>query len=307
MSPIIKKSVIFTGYACNVKCSFCIDLNKRQVNATSKEIFTNILRAKQNGTDYLEIIGWEITIRKDFFTMLAFAKKVGFKTIMFVTNWLKFADPEFCKRVIDLNIVDHIVFSVHGHNAEIHDELVASKWAFDKLFRWIDNLRALWFNRLGINNTIVAQNYEHLPEFVEFLHEKDLDNVEIIFADPNQGGVNNEFERLMPYISKVSPYARDAISRANAYDMTFRIRYVPLCHFPEFVETDNISEIMEVNTFQTAHLAPDFENMDVALGRKTVWRIKPQKCTGCKLFDKCEWIWTTYYEKRWDSELMPVL
>jgi hypothetical protein len=100
--------------------------------------------------------------------------------------------------------------------------------------------------------------------------------------------VNNEFEKLMPYISEVSPYAREAIARANAYGMVFRIRYVPLCHFVEYIETDNISEIMEVNTFKTAHIAPDFENMDVSLGRKTVGRIKPSKCDGCKLYGKCE-------------------
>ncbi len=303
----INKSVIFTGYACNVKCSFCIDLNKRQINATSREIFTNILRAKQNGATYLEIIWWEITIRKDFFTMLAFAKKVGFKTIMFVTNGLKFADLEFSRKVVELGIVDHIVFSVHGHIAEIHDELVASNWAFDKLFRWIDNLRSLGFDRIGINNTIVNQNFRHLPDFVELLYTKNLSNVETIFADPNQWGVNNEFEKLMPYISEVSPYAREAIARANAYNMTFRVRYVPLCHFQDFISTDNISEIMEVNTFKTAHIAPDFENMDVSAGRKTVGRVKPSKCTGCKLYDKCEWIWTTYYEKRWDAELHPIL
>ena len=307
MSKVIQKSVIFTGYTCNVKCSFCIDLNKRQINATSKEIFTNILRAKHNGTNYLEIIGGEITIRRDFFTMLAFAKKVWFETIMFVTNGLKFADLDFCKRVIDMNIVDHIVFSVHGHTAEIHDLLVASKWAFDKLFKWIDNLRSLGFDRIGINHTIVNQNFQYLPDFVELLQRKNLSNVEAIFADPNQGGVNNEFELLMPYISHVSPFAREAISRANAYGMTFRVRYVPLCHFSEFIDTDNISEIMEVNTFKTAHIAPDFENMNVSDWRKTVGRIKPEKCTWCKLYDKCEWIWTTYYYRRWDTELHPIL
>jgi hypothetical protein len=24
------------------------------------------------------------------------------------------------------------------------------------------------------------------------------------------------------------------------------------------------------------------------------------------LFDKCEWIWKTYYEKLWDYELKPI-
>jgi hypothetical protein len=103
-----------------------------------------------------------------------------------------------------------------------------------------------------------------LPDFVEFLHENKLNNIETIFADPNQGGVNNEFERLMPRISKVAPFAREAIKRANLYGMIFRIRYVPLCHFTEYIDTDNISEVMEVRTFKTSHIAPDFQNYDVA-------------------------------------------
>jgi MoaA/NifB/PqqE/SkfB family radical SAM enzyme len=59
--------------------------------------------------------------------MLAFAKKVGFDTIMFVTNGIKFADKEFCKKVLDMHIVDHIVFSIHSHIPELHDELVVHK------------------------------------------------------------------------------------------------------------------------------------------------------------------------------------
>ncbi len=304
---LIKKSVIFTWYACNAKCVFCIDLNKRQINASTKTLFENIIQAKKSGTTYLEIIGWEITIRRDFFMILAFAKKVWFETIMFVTNGIKFADKSFCKRILDMNIVDHLVFSIHSHLSELHDELVAHKWAHDKLMAWIKNLRELGFNKIGINNTIIAQNYTYLPEFVEFLHAHQLNNIETIFADPNQGWVNNEFDTLMPKISLVAPFAQDAIRRANSYKMTFRIRYVPLCHFPEFIDTDNISEVMEVRTFKTAHIAPDFQNNDVAAWRKSVWRIKPEKCLPCKYYNICEWIWTTYYEKLWDDELHPIV
>ena len=304
---LIKKSVIFTGYACNAKCVFCIDLNKRQINASTKKIFENIITAKKNGTNYLEIIGWEITIRKDFFMMLAFAKKVGFETIMFVTNGIKFADKAFCKRMLDMNIVDHIVFSIHSNRPDLHDELVAHKWAHAKLMQWIQNLRELGFDRIGVNNTIIKQNYMYVEEFVEFLHEHHLNNVETIFADPNQWWVNNEFDKLMPRISEIAPYARRAMAKANSYNMTFRIRYVPLCHFQEFIDTDNISEVMEVRTFKTAHIAPDFQNYDVANGRQSVWRIKPKKCLSCKYYNLCEWIWTTYYEKLGDDELHPVL
>jgi hypothetical protein len=38
-------------------CRFCIDLNKRHIDRTTKEILKDILLAKQAGTDILEIIG----------------------------------------------------------------------------------------------------------------------------------------------------------------------------------------------------------------------------------------------------------
>jgi hypothetical protein len=44
----------------------------------------------------------------------------------------------------------------------------------------------------------------------------------------------------------------------------------------------------------------------VVEGRKQTGRIKPDKCKTCKLYDKCEWIWTKYYEKLWDEELIPI-
>ncbi len=54
---------------------------------------------------------------------------------MFVTNGIKFADKDFCKRVLAMNIVDHIVFSIHSHEPTLHDELVVHRGAHDKLMR----------------------------------------------------------------------------------------------------------------------------------------------------------------------------
>jgi sulfatase maturation enzyme AslB (radical SAM superfamily) len=44
------------GYACNNFCRFCIDLNKRHINRTTEEVLYDILQAKKNGSEILEII-----------------------------------------------------------------------------------------------------------------------------------------------------------------------------------------------------------------------------------------------------------
>ncbi len=55
-NPPGKKTVIFVGYACDNICRFCIDLNKRNINRTTKEVLLDVAKAKQNGTQILEII-----------------------------------------------------------------------------------------------------------------------------------------------------------------------------------------------------------------------------------------------------------
>jgi len=63
----------------------------------------------------------------------------------------------------------------------------------------------------------------------------------------------------------------------------------------------------EVKTFQTEHLAPDFQNFNVEESRKIIGRAKPEKCQKCKLFNQCEGIWKEYLKHYGDEELTPVL
>ena len=175
-------------------------------------------------------------------------------------------------------------------------------------FKGIKNWQDLGFDKkkIGTNTAIENGNYEYLPEIGKLIKEIGcLGSSEFIFADPNQGWVNNEFEKLMPRISKAAPYMRQLLDWGNANDMIYRVRYVPLCYFPEYIE-DNVSEIQETQIYtNVTHSAPDFHNSDVVEGRKNAGRVRTKKCKDCSLFHKCEGIWKTYYEKRGDDELLP--
>ena len=78
----IKKSVIFTSYDCNNNCVFCIDADKKNISGRSTaEIKKEISSARKRGAAYLELIGGEVTIRKDALDLVSFAHDLGFKTI----------------------------------------------------------------------------------------------------------------------------------------------------------------------------------------------------------------------------------
>jgi MoaA/NifB/PqqE/SkfB family radical SAM enzyme len=300
-----QKLVLFTGFSCSSHCHFCIDLNKRDLpDKSTGAIVEEMVRAKAQGVEYLEMIGGETTIRRDFIPLVRTAKKLGFKDVVVVTNGRMFAYPDFAKAVVDAGVTD-LVFSIHGPDAKLHDELTYVPGAFDELLRGIDNARAAGLERIFGNCTVVKQNMRRLPDIARLFLSKGIHHVEFIFVDPTYGGAYTNFNGLVPRISEAAPYMREAL-RVGREGGTrdFVVRYVPLCHFPDDLE--QISEIREVATFRTRHWAPDFVNDDVGAGRVVAGRAKPDSCAGCALYDRCEGIWIEYLRRVGPSELVPV-
>ncbi|MBU1177439.1 radical SAM protein [Patescibacteria group bacterium] len=306
MNQIIKKTVIIIGYACNNRCRFCIDESKRELhNKTTEEIKQEMIEAKKRGTTYIEFIGGETTIRQDIVELIKFAKELGFETINMATNGRMFSYLEYVKKVINAGLTD-IIFSIHGHNAKIHDYLTQSKGSFDQLLEGLNNFKKLGFKKIGSNTTIVKDNYKYLPQIGKFIFDQGIRNSEFIFVDPSYGAAYDNFNEIVPKISEISPYVKKCldIGRKNKIPH-WHIRYVPLCYFQNYL--NQISELQEVATFKTEHLAPDFENFDVENSRKAIGREKTERCKGCKLFDLCEGIWKEYLRHYGDKELKPVL
>ena len=299
------KIVLFTGYACNNNCAFCIDADKRGLpQKTTGELLAEVLRAAKKGADILEIIGGEATIRPDFSSVVAAAKKLGIKEVACATNGRVFADPAAAKKIVAAGI-DSLIFSVHGPDARTHDALTRSPGSFAQLKKGLANLKALGFRSINGNTTVVKRNMAALPRLAAFYVRHGVRNVEYIFVDPNYGGAKNEFETLVPRISAAAPHMRAALAVGRRAGMDqWKARYVPLCHFTGCL--DQISELNEKKLFLTEHWAPDFKNTDAIGSRAEVARAKTARCRGCALYRACEGIWVEYLKRFGDGELKPV-
>lgn len=299
------KIVLFTGYACNNNCAFCIDADKRSLpQKRTADLLREIMRAKKKGAGVLEIIGGEATIRPDFSRLVAAAKKLGIPQVSCATNGRVFADQAAAKRIVASGI-DSLIFSVHGPDARTHDALTRAPGSFAQLGKGLANLRALGFSNICGNTTVVKRNMAALPRLAEFYIKRGVRNVEYIFVDPTYGGARNDFEALVPRISKAAPHMRRALALGRRAGMDqWKARYVPLCHFAGFL--DQISEINERKVFLTEHWAPDFVNEDAIGSRAEVARGKTARCRGCALYGSCEGIWTEYLKRYGDAELKPV-
>ncbi len=306
MNKVIKKTVIILGYTCNNNCVFCVYSEKdRKNDRPLKEIKAEIIKAKMGGATYLEFIGGETTIRPDFLEILKFAKQFKFETISITTNGRALYYFEYAKRILDAGL-SSIVFSIHGHNATLHDSLTQVPGSFKQLIKAIENVRKLGFKNIGSNTTIVKKNYKNLEEIGNFVYSLGIRNSEFIFVDPSQGGASLDLKKMVPKISKTAPYIRKCLEIGKENQIPhWHVRYVPLCFFEDFL--DRISEIQEVNTFKTQHIGPDFINNDVESSRSEIGRTKAPQCKNCKLNSLCEGIWRKYVEEFGDKELTPIL
>lgn len=299
----INKTVIFISYQCNNNCIFCMESEKRNLPSVSTDkVIEEMKLARKRGTTYLELIGGEVTIRKDAVDLIKYAKKIGFKTIMMATNGRLFSYYSYAKELVKAGLTD-IVFSIHGHNAKLHDSLTNSPGSFKELKAGIDNIKKLKLKKIGSNTTIVKQNYKHLSEIGKFILSQGIKNSEFIFVDCNYGGAKLNFQKLVPKISQAAPYIRRCLDMGKELPH-WHVRYVPLCYF-----TDNlkqISELDEIRIFKTEHIAQDFINLSVESSRAIIGRTKTEKCKLCLLYDKCEGIWKEYIAQYGDKELRPI-
>jgi len=306
----IKKTVIFAGYKCNNKCIFCINWDKRDIpGGNTSEIKKEMTGARARGSTYLELVGGETTLRSDIIELISFAKALGFKTIMMSTNGRMYSYKEFAKKILEAGL-NSIVFSIHGHTAKLHDSLTQVPGSFEQLKKGIGNIKEVVRElnlkiSMGSNTCIVKQNYKYLPEIGEYIRSLGINNAEFIFVDSNYGAAFKFFDKLVPKISQIAPYVQKCLNIGKREKFPhWHIRYVPLCYFRDYL--DQISELQEVETFKTEHIAPDFYNPNVEEGRRKVGRTKTEKCLGCKLYNTCEGIWKEYLKNYGDKELKPI-
>jgi len=290
---MIYKTVIMMGYACNNRCIFCYNDHKRNFKEkTTQEILRDMASARKHGSDYLELIGGEPTIRPDIMYVVSAAKKLGFETIMFATNGRMFSNPEFAKKLVKKGL-NHVVFSIHGHEAGLHDGLTQVKGSFNELVKGVENIKDLI--RIGSNTTIVRHNYKHLKKIGLFIQRLGITDSEFIFVDPTQGAPKKDFE-MVPTYEEVRPYVNDLLKLGKDMDH-WHIRYYPLC-FIDRKYHDQVSELHEEKIFVSEHVAPDFINPDIVQARKDISRVKIDKCKGCVYDDKCEGYWREYVKWR---------
>jgi MoaA/NifB/PqqE/SkfB family radical SAM enzyme len=234
---ITKRIDINLGYSCNADCPFCYYKISKKSRLEDKDLTTEqakklIRYIKKRGKQIIDFTGGEPTIRQDIFELVAYAKSLGLRELSIITNGIKLADHIFLKRIVDFGINDFL-FSVHGHNAEIHDKLVGIKGAFDKLTQAIKNARQESGVRIRSNTVINGLNFNSASQTAELLYSLGVQHVNFILFNPIVEATCAD-EKVNVKYSEAAPYLKEVIDKFKDKFERITIRYLPFCFLPGY-------------------------------------------------------------------------
>jgi len=246
-------------------------------------------------------MGGEPTIRDDILDLIRFAKNLNFKRIILSTNGRMFSYPDFTKKIIEAGL-DAVIFSIHGHNAKIHDYLTGVRGSFNQTIRGLNNLFKMGFSDIRSNTMIVKQNFRYLPRIGKFIAARRIKNSDFIFPYCNKGGSYYRFYKIVPKISQAAPYIKKCFDFGRKNHLNWSARHLPLCFFHDYLS--QISELRD-KRMVISRIDTDSRTFDF-VGQQKNERIKTKKCKGCKLYNICDGFFKEYFKHYGDEELKPV-
>ena len=294
-----KRVDIKTGFICNNNCKFCVQAhNKFKGNRSFEEIKKDLINSRKR-CEGVVLTGGEVTIRKDFFDIVRFAKKAGYKTIQIQTNGRMFSSLDFCKKAVKSG-ANEFSPALHGYNEKQHDSLTRAPGSFKQTVKAIKNLKSL--NAFVLTNTVVVkQNYKNLSDIAKLLVKLNVDQFQFAFVHPIGNAMKN-FREVVPRISLAAPYIKKGLQIGIDAGKRVMAEAMPYCLMKGY--KDYISEKFIPET--EIAFGNNIFNEDYKKTRIEEGKIKFKQCRKCKYDKVCEGSWREYPEKYGDKEFFPV-
>jgi MoaA/NifB/PqqE/SkfB family radical SAM enzyme len=326
------------GYACNARCVFCYYQGhlKTNNNLTTGKAKKWLKFFHAQGMEAIDFTGGEPTIRTDIGELIAYARELGYGSISIITNGIRTHDRKFLGELVACGLND-ILFSLHGHNAAIHDGLTGISGSFDKVVASIVN--AVDQKITVRTNTVVNRlNFQYVENIAGLLAALNVPTANFILFNPVvdarlvTSDVGVRYSETTPYLKNLLDHYENSFSRIT-------IRYVPLCLMPGYerfivnfpqIQYDAFEWDYYLRTYFRggyllrlgalllgACIYPSLARL-LAIGKHNASRelvawglayknhVKSKACGGCAYNFICDGIWRGYAANNGKDELRPV-
>ncbi|PIY83062.1 MAG: hypothetical protein COY78_03740 [Candidatus Omnitrophica bacterium CG_4_10_14_0_8_um_filter_44_12] len=181
--PLKFRADLHLTAGCNNKCIMC-DNWKNPVAApmAKKEVLKLLKDLKSFGVNYIRFHGQEPLLRKDIFSIMEIAKKLGF-FIGIKTNAL-LIDKINIRRLCAL--IDNLYLSLDSHDKAVHNYLRGNTASFDKNIGLVKEIKAKYPDiKVFLNSVVTGKNLIDLDRMLDLAKELDVDRVSFVHLNRN--------------------------------------------------------------------------------------------------------------------------
>lgn len=323
------------GYSCNNNCMFCMEEDRearyRRLMAQTEDDVRAMMTLDPSIREVMFTSG-EPTLHPNLPGYIAMAKDLGFEVIGLITNGRRFAYRPFLESLLSAGL-NHVLVSIHGPNAHVHDGLVRAKGAFDQAMKGLANMVLLKrkYPDLKVHTSYVVntRNLAYIREYIEFMRPFAIDqHVFNVMMPEGRGAVF--FDKLMPrysdvartFAAAVASLPPDDVARMFLLDIPYcttralpesvrgyverYIHYEPdaTVLFEDGTSDVSIRPIADGETYDENVFSG--ENAEYSKVTKTVHdtmvRLKRPECAECAYNSICRGIFRIYIERfGWDE------
>ncbi len=284
-------------YDCTNNCSFCFSSYMKDVTISFESLKKAILRGSENGCNELVLSGGEPTLFPEYIMgLISLAESLGYKKYIIQTNGVGLSDNEELISFLDSiaqNTEVCLSFSIHGHMAEIHDDLSGKSGAFKSLITAINRISKTHC-RIYTNTVINARNIMDLknvatllrqynPEIMQFsmMHLKERSPLAVSLADSVKA-----IKELKGIVSL------DVLK-------TEGIPYCLLYGMEQCVGESAWPTILDLYNKENDYMN-DFKQLDYGM------REKLEDCEICIMNKICMGVWAEHFEEFSDIGIHPI-
>jgi MoaA/NifB/PqqE/SkfB family radical SAM enzyme len=306
LNRMMKISDLKVGYTCNNDCIHCVVSDRRDamvgqkkpVDRTFDECKNEIFAAKQNGAEEIVLTGGEASIREDFLDILTIIHDQCIR-VNLQTNGRAFHDYEFAKKTAEF---PNIYFSIalHGHNAELHDQITQKKGSFNETTSGIRNLGKLE-KFVSIKLVLSRLNYKYLQEIVDLGGDLKIKHFNMTFPH-GLGSARRNFFDVVPKYSEIEFYVLHALELSLKKNILFETEAIPYCFLKGFEEfaSEHFLKEKKIEIRAADEYTKDWQKKKLEIKKKG------KQCSKCLFSEICEGPWGEYIDNYGDSELKPI-
>lgn len=153
---------------CNQRCLFCHDRGAQDGKTAAWDgLRRQLAQGRRQGLRRVVLSGGEPTLHPDYLKTVGLARELGYTHIQTITNGRRFCYPEFLQAAVAAGLGE-VTFSLHGHNAALHDRLTRVPGSFVQALAGLRAALAVPGLIVSVDVVISSLNLPVLRELLEF-------------------------------------------------------------------------------------------------------------------------------------------